>query len=152
MASQRKPQFFSERFELPRVTSNLEKTMGWCSAQWKILLFCVKTIMKESRKFELARVKEKKKKEKHFDCFWAWLQKGLGWHWWAISLLLLHEWGQKTNFWPCEASISDDVTFFLVCMGSHWLRAVTIENLLMSRCGLSHESAENGYKSSWGKF
>jgi len=23
-----------------------EKVMGWCTAQWKILLFCVKTIMK----------------------------------------------------------------------------------------------------------
>ena len=24
---------FSERFESPRVTSNLEKAMGWCTAQ-----------------------------------------------------------------------------------------------------------------------
>jgi len=33
-----------------------------------MLLFCVKTIVKESRKFELARLKKKKKmkKEKHF--------------------------------------------------------------------------------------
>ena len=63
--------------------------MGWCTAQWKMLLFCAKTIMKESRKFELARLKKKKKKkkrkkkkkkkrkkkkkEKHFGClatFW----------------------------------------------------------------------------------
>ena len=48
-----------------------EKVMGWCSAQWKTLLFCVKTIVKESHKFELARHKKKKKKkkkqkEKHF--------------------------------------------------------------------------------------
>jgi len=39
-----------------------------------MLLFCVKTIMKESRKFELARLKKKKKKkEKHFGrlaTFW----------------------------------------------------------------------------------
>jgi len=28
-----------------------KKAMGWCTAQWKMLLFCVKTIMKESRKF-----------------------------------------------------------------------------------------------------
>ena len=44
--------------------------MGWCTAQWKMLLFCVKTIVKESRKFELARLK---KKEKHFGrlvTFW----------------------------------------------------------------------------------
>jgi len=37
-----------------------------------MLLFCVKTIVKESRKFELARVK-KKKKEKQFGrlaTFW----------------------------------------------------------------------------------
>ena len=38
--------------------------MGWCTAQWKILLFCAKTIMKESHKFELARLKKKKKNKK----------------------------------------------------------------------------------------
>jgi len=37
--------------------------MGWCTAQWKMLLFCTKTIMKESHKFELAHLKKKKKKE-----------------------------------------------------------------------------------------
>jgi len=45
-----------------------------------VLLFCEKTIVKESRKFELARLKKKKKKkkkkEKHFGrlatfCFGA---------------------------------------------------------------------------------
>jgi len=40
-----------------------------------MLLFCAKTIMKESHKFELARLKKKKKKkkEKHFGrlaTFW----------------------------------------------------------------------------------
>jgi len=49
---------FSERFESPRVTSKLEKAMGWCTAQCKMLLFCAKIIVKESRKFELARLKE----------------------------------------------------------------------------------------------
>ena len=48
--------------------------MGWCNAQWKMLLFCAKTIVKDSRKFELARLKKKKKKkEKHFGrlvTFW----------------------------------------------------------------------------------
>ena len=57
--------------------------MGWCTAQLKMLLFCAKTIVKESRKFELARLKKKKnkkkkkkkkkKKEKHFGrlvTFW----------------------------------------------------------------------------------
>ena len=41
-------------------------SVGWCTAQLKMLLFCAKTIVKESRKFELARLKKKKKKEKHF--------------------------------------------------------------------------------------
>jgi len=39
--------------------------MGWCTAQWKMLLFCAKTIVQVSRKFEVARLK-KKKKEKNF--------------------------------------------------------------------------------------
>ena len=50
--------------------------MGWCTTQRK-MLFCAKTIVKESRKFELARLKKKKKKkkkkEKHFGrlvTFW----------------------------------------------------------------------------------
>jgi len=34
--------------------------MGWCTAQWKMRLFCGKTIVKESRKFELAHLKKKK--------------------------------------------------------------------------------------------
>ena len=38
--------------------------MGWCTAQSKMLLFCAKTIVKESRKFELACLKKKKKKKK----------------------------------------------------------------------------------------
>ena len=49
-----------------------KKAMGWCTVQWKMLLFCAKTIVKESRKFELAHLK-KKKKEKHFGglvTFW----------------------------------------------------------------------------------
>ena len=47
-----------------------KKAMGWCTTQWKMLLFCAKTIAKESRKFELACLK---KKEKHFGrlaTFW----------------------------------------------------------------------------------
>ena len=40
-----------------------KKAMGWCTAQWKMLLFCAKTIVKESCKFELARLKKKKKKK-----------------------------------------------------------------------------------------
>ena len=37
-----------------------KKAMGWCTAQWKMLLFCVKTIVKESHKFELTHLKKKK--------------------------------------------------------------------------------------------
>jgi len=47
-----------------------KKAMSWCTAQWKMLLFCAKFITKGSRKFELACLKkkkeEKKKKEKTF--------------------------------------------------------------------------------------
>jgi len=39
--------------------------MGLYTAHCKMLLFCVKTIVKESRNFELAHLK-KKKNEKHF--------------------------------------------------------------------------------------
>ena len=41
---------------------------------------------------------------------------------------------------------------FSVSTGGHWPRAMTIENLLTRGCGLTHESAENGCKSSWVKF
>jgi len=44
-----------------------KKVMGCCSAQWK-MLFCVKTIVKESCKFELARLKKKKTKGR--KTFW----------------------------------------------------------------------------------
>ena len=35
-----------------------KKAMGRCTAQWKMLLFCAKTIVKASHKFELARLKK----------------------------------------------------------------------------------------------
>ena len=38
--------------------------MGWCSAQCKMLLFCVKTVMKSHFNFELACLMKKKKKKK----------------------------------------------------------------------------------------
>ena len=37
-----------------------------------------------------------------------------------------------------------------VWTGSHWPRAVIIDSSLMSRCGLSHESAEDGCKGQLG--
>ena len=46
----------------------VKKVMSWCTAQWKMLLFCAKTIMKESHKFELARLKKKR----HWVCCSAW--------------------------------------------------------------------------------
>jgi len=47
------------------MASGLRSALGPSSTiDPKMLLFCVKTIVKESRKFELARLK--KKKEKHF--------------------------------------------------------------------------------------
>ena len=57
---------------LREITVSCKKAMGWCTAQRKMLLFCAKTIVKDSRNFELARLKEKKK-EKHFGhlvAFW----------------------------------------------------------------------------------
>ena len=46
-----------------------EKVMGWCTAQCNMLLFCMKTIMKESYNFELACLK-KKKRERSLVTFW----------------------------------------------------------------------------------
>jgi len=53
------------------------KAMGWCTAQWKMLTFCVNIIVKESRKFELARLKKKKKKTKKENIFAVWQLSGL---------------------------------------------------------------------------
>ena len=39
-----------------------KKAMGWCTAQWKLLLFHAKTIMKESCKFELAHLNKRKRR------------------------------------------------------------------------------------------
>ena len=41
-----------------------KKAMGWRTAKCEMLLFCVKTIVKESRKFELAHLKKEMKKKK----------------------------------------------------------------------------------------
>ena len=40
-----------------------EKAMGSCPAQFKMLLFCVKTVVKESGSFELATPSEEKNKK-----------------------------------------------------------------------------------------
>ena len=74
-------------------TANLWKA-GWCTAQWKMLLFYMKPLLKESHIFELAHLKKqkkkkkkkKKKKEKHFGhlatfwfCAFAMLISATGW-------------------------------------------------------------------------
>ena len=46
------------------MTSNLEKSDGLVHCSVKMLMFCAKTIVKESREFELARLKKMKEKEK----------------------------------------------------------------------------------------
>jgi len=40
-----------------------EKVMGWCTARCKMLLFCAKTVVKESRNFEPAHLKKKKERK-----------------------------------------------------------------------------------------
>ena len=70
MASQRKPYFFSERFESPRETSNLAKSNGLVHCSVKNAAVCAKTIVKESRKFELARLKTKEERKKNISAVW----------------------------------------------------------------------------------
>jgi len=38
--------------------------MGWCTAQYKMLLFCAKNIVKESCNFELACLKKKRRRRR----------------------------------------------------------------------------------------
>jgi len=42
----------------------LQKVMGWCIAQCKMLLFCAKTVVKESHNSELRRRRRKEEDEK----------------------------------------------------------------------------------------
>ena len=50
--------------ESPRVTSNLGKSDGLVYCSVKNAAVCMKTIVKESRKFELARLKKKEEEER----------------------------------------------------------------------------------------
>jgi len=61
MVSHIKPQFLSEQFQAP-----CEKVMESCTARCKILPFCAKTIMRESRKFDPASLKREEKKKNNF--------------------------------------------------------------------------------------
>ena len=55
------------------MTSNLEKSDGLVQYSVKNAAVLCETIVKESRKFELARLKKKKKKkEKHFGLVTFW--------------------------------------------------------------------------------
>jgi len=54
---------------------SFDKAMGWCTSQRKMLLFCAKTIVKESHNLaHVANLKEKTKKERKtfqlFGSFW----------------------------------------------------------------------------------
>ena len=44
--------------------------MGWCTVKCKMLLFCVKTVVKESSNFVLAHLKKKMKGKKKEELFW----------------------------------------------------------------------------------
>ena len=71
---------------------------------------------------------------------------------WANSLLLCMNGLRKQISGLLGPPFPTLSLFFSVYTGSDWLRAMTIENSLISGCGLSHESAEDGYKDSWMKF
>ena len=49
-----------------------QKAMGSCTAQCKMLLFCANTVVRESAKFELARLKneEEEEEEEEENRFW----------------------------------------------------------------------------------
>ena len=94
-------------------------------------------------------------------CTWrvqtAWLLLGLAIErpWLALGGPTLSEWRPhkaRSQFsMPIHAK-ERNAALFLVCLGSHWPRAMNINNLLMSECGLSHKSAEDGCKGRWVKF
>ena len=74
-------------------------------------------------------------------------RKAMGGIGWAISLLLCMNWLRKQHSGLVGPPFLT-VTFLLVC---NW-PSRDYENSLMSGCGLSHESPENGCKGSWVKF
>ena len=73
---------FSERFEPPRETSTWKKAMGWCTAQWKMLLFCPKPSWKSHTNLNACLKKRRRRRgggggegeeEEDFGClatFW----------------------------------------------------------------------------------
>ena len=62
--------------------------MGSCTAQCKMLLFCANTVMRESAKFELARLKKTKKKKKKKTDF-----GGLATIWRSTFATVIHDTG-----------------------------------------------------------
>ena len=61
--------------------------MGLCSAQRKMLLFCANTVVSESAKFELARLKKEEeegrtwKKKTEFGDLLRYFRDGFSQHW-----------------------------------------------------------------------
>ena len=68
-----------------------QKAMGSCTAQCKMLLFCANTVVRESAKFELARLKkegeeeEEEEEENHFG--------GLATFWCGTFATVIHDTG-----------------------------------------------------------
>ena len=69
MASQAKPWFRTSLECFVKLLESNKKAIGLCTAQSKMLLFCVKAITKESHNFELVHLK-KKTNFGHFATFW----------------------------------------------------------------------------------
>ena len=71
---------------------------------------------------------------------------------WAISLLLCMNQLRKQPSGLVGPPFLTMMLFAWSAWAIHWPKVMTIESSLMSGCGLSHKSAENGCKSSWVKF
>jgi len=64
----------------------------------------------------------------------------------------MHKRVEKTVLLPCTAPISDGEALIPVWASGCRLNAATIASSLMGGCGLSHEHAEDGYKSTCVEF
>ena len=68
-----------------------QKAMGSCTAQCKMLLFCANTIVRESAKFELARLKKvevEEEEEEEENRFWR-----LATFWHSTFVTVIHDTG-----------------------------------------------------------
>ena len=71
---------------LKKRLQSCQKAMGSCTAQCKMLLFCANTVVRESAKFELARLKKEEEEEE--NRFWRfgdflvlYFRNGFSRHW-----------------------------------------------------------------------